>query len=173
MQVLDRYLSMARDKGMDHAIVVKTSEVYTAPWVRMKCQYGCTHYNKSLCCPPRTPTPAETRSILDSYSCAILLHKLWGSETRDIKSFNESAVEIELALFFDGYYKAFCFGSGFCRRCEKCNLTEGCVYSGRARPSMEACGIDVFATAAAEGLIFPVLKDTSERRNSFAIILVE
>jgi predicted metal-binding protein len=101
MEQFDRYLDSAREKGIDHAVVIETSRVYTAPWVRMKCQYGCRFYNNSLCCPPRTPKPEEMREILDSYSHAILLHKLWKRGVRDIRSFNEAVVAVELALFFD------------------------------------------------------------------------
>ena len=35
------YIKSAHDQGIHDAIVIKTSEVYTAPWVRMKCQFGC------------------------------------------------------------------------------------------------------------------------------------
>lgn len=173
MEQLDHYLSLAREKGIDHAVVIETSKVYTAPWVRMKCQYGCFHYSRSLCCPPRTPTPEEMRKIIDSYSRAILLHKLWKEGARVIKSFNEGVVDVELALFLDGFYKAWSLGSGPCRGCEECNIAGGCLHSDRARPSMEACGIDVFRTAAENGLPFPVLKHTEEDRNSFGLVLVE
>ena len=69
------YRKLAVDKGIDHAVAVKTSRVVTAPWVRMKCQFGCSGYGVSLCCPPRTPTPDEMRKILDSYTFGILLHR--------------------------------------------------------------------------------------------------
>jgi predicted metal-binding protein len=173
MEQFDRYLDSAREKGIDHAVVIETSRVYTAPWVRMKCQYGCRFYNNSLCCPPRTPKPEEMREILDSYSHAILLHKLWKRGVRDIRSFNEAVVAVELALFFDGYYKAWGLGSGPCKICEKCNIQGGCQNSDRARPSMEACGIDVFRTAAENGLKLPVLKHIEADRNSFGVVFVE
>ncbi len=173
MEPLDRYLSLAKEKGMDEAVVVATSRVHTAPWVKLKCQFGCHRYNNSLCCPPRTPAPDEMRIILDSYSRAILLHKLWPDGTTDIKSFNDTVVNIELALFFDGFYKAWAMGSGPCKRCEKCNVTGSCVHSSIARPSMEACGIDVFRTAADANIFFPVLRGREERRNSFGLVLVE
>ena len=170
---LDSYLKLAISKGMDHALFIETSEVYTAPWVRLKCQYGCRFYGKSLCCPPITPTDEHMRKVLDSYSRAILLHKVWEAETLDIKSFNETVVDIELALFFDGHYNAWGLGSGPCRRCDKCNMESGCSHIQRARPSMEACGIDVFKTAAGKGLPFPVLRSTKAYRNSFGLVLVK
>jgi predicted metal-binding protein len=44
------YIKMACQRGVDDAVVVETSRVVTAPWVRMKCQFGCAGYGMSLCC---------------------------------------------------------------------------------------------------------------------------
>ena len=55
---------MALKKGADHAVVVDTSKVYTAPWVRLECRFGCRRYNTSLCCPPRSP-PRRTIAFGD------------------------------------------------------------------------------------------------------------
>ena len=65
METLQPYLEAALKKEVDHAIVIETSKILTEPWVRMRCQFGCFMYGKSLCCPPRTPTPDEMRKILD------------------------------------------------------------------------------------------------------------
>ncbi len=43
-------------------------------WTRYKCQYGCGAYGKSLCCPPHTPTPDETKKILTDYNVGLLVH---------------------------------------------------------------------------------------------------
>ena len=58
-----------------------------------------------------------------------------------------------------GYVFAAAFGGGECRLCETCvaavtgaSTTAPCRKPFRARPSMEAVGIDVLATAAAAGL---------------------
>jgi predicted metal-binding protein len=173
MESLDRYIAWAKEKGVTDAVVVQPAKVYTAPWVTLKCRYGCFNYGKSHCCPPRTPTADETRRVLDCYSRAILLHEVWEGGTRDIRDFNTTVVDLEITLFLDGYHKAWSMGSGPCRRCEQCNVEGSCVHGNRARPSMEACGIDVFDTAAENGLAFRVLKDRDERRNSFGLVLVE
>ncbi len=170
---LKKFLAMARKKGMDHAIVVATSHVYTAPWVRLKCQFGCAHFGRSHCCPPRTPTPDEMRAVLDSYGHAILLHRNWHEGVRRIDAFNEAVVDLELALFHAGYYKAWSLGSGPCRGCGECNIAGTCVHGDRARPSMEACGIDVFQTAREQGLPIRVLTDFSNERHSYGLVLVE
>jgi predicted metal-binding protein len=63
MKQLEPYLQMALEKEVTDAVVIETSKVFTEAWVRMKCQFGCSMYGRGLCCPPRTPTPEDTRFI--------------------------------------------------------------------------------------------------------------
>src|SRR5271157_3369023 len=122
------YRKLALDKGIDQAVVVETSRVVTAPWVRMKCQFGCSGYGVSLCCPPRTPTPDEMRKILDSYTFGILLHRQIKKGGKSVERLSETAVDIERALFLDGYYKAWTLGAGPCDRCKACNM-KACLHA--------------------------------------------
>ncbi len=71
---LEKYCSVAVEAGATHARQIHPSSVATAPRVRLKCQFGCPGYGRGLCCPPHTPTPDETRAILDCYRRAILFH---------------------------------------------------------------------------------------------------
>ncbi|MEJ2717633.1 MAG: DUF2284 domain-containing protein [Deltaproteobacteria bacterium] len=149
---LEKYCGLAVEAGATHAKQIHPASVVTAPWVRLKCQYGCWNYGKGLCCPPHTPTSDETRAILDSYQRAILFH-IQSPSTRDrrkrFRSYFETLVELEGDMFKDGYYKAFVFLAGPCRICKKCGALEDnlCAHGGQARPSMEGCGIDVYQTA--------------------------
>jgi predicted metal-binding protein len=167
------YARLAHDLGHHDALVVRTSDVFTAPWVRMKCQFGCAGYGRTLCCPPHTPTPDEMRKILDSYSYGMLLHLHWQKDYRTVNSFNETLVDLERTIFLDGFYKAWALGSGPCDRCDKCNISGTCLHSDRARPSMEACGIDVFETARGQGLPIHVVRSHGEERDIYGLILVE
>ena len=130
-------------------------------------------HGKSLCCPPYTPTPDQMRHILDSYSHAILLHRYWLKGYGIVDEFNEIVVDLEIALFLDGYYKAWGLGSGPCRRCKECDTSGRCLNAYRARPSMEACGIDVFKTAGEHDLPIHVLRTHEEERDIFGAVLVE
>ena len=58
---LEKYIERALAAGFNHATVIHPSTVVTAPWVRMKCLFGCP-YRHSHCCPPTTPTPEETNN---------------------------------------------------------------------------------------------------------------
>ena len=70
---LKKYCQTAIEGGATHAKQIHPKSVVTAPWVRLKCQFGCPGYGKGYCCPPDTPTPDQTREILDTYQRAILL----------------------------------------------------------------------------------------------------
>jgi predicted metal-binding protein len=173
MKQLDLYLQMALEKEVTDAVVIDTSKVFTEPWVRMKCQFGCAMFGKGLCCPPRTPTPEEMRKILDSYKYGMLLHRHIQKGYKYINDFNEIIVDLERTVFLDGYYKAWAVGSGPCTRCKECNITGTCLHSEKARPSMESCGIDVYKTAKESDLPIQVVKDHSQDRDTYGLILVE
>jgi predicted metal-binding protein len=172
MKSLEDYCKKALELGIDGAKGIDPRSVVTAEWVRMKCQYGCTGFGLSLCCPPRTPTPDTTRKVIDSYQKAILLHRRPEKGERS-KILNEVMVRLEIEIFLDGYYKAWSMGSGPCRLCKECDLTGPCKHGYKARPSMEACGIDVFKTARDNGFHIQVVKTHDDERNLFGLILVE
>jgi predicted metal-binding protein len=140
---LNKYVTAALERDVDDALIIETSKVFTAPWVRMKCQFGCAGYGGHLSCPPHAPTPEQTRAVLDSYAFALLLHRHWQKGYKAVEDFNDVIVGLETAIFLDGFYKAFAMGSGPCTRCGECNISGTCLHPDRARPSMEACGIDV------------------------------
>jgi predicted metal-binding protein len=168
-RVSDQFKFLAKrvaDLGAIEATVIKASSVVTAGWVRLKCQYGCDGYGSSLCCPPNTPTPEETRKVIDGYETALLAHfGMNGGVTK-------AMVTLERETFLQGYYRAFAFGAGPCMLCKFCPK-EGCKHPDRARPSMEACGIDVFATARGNGYPIHVVLNKDCEQNLYGLLLVE
>ena len=174
---LKKYCDHALEGGATSAKPIQPSSVVTAPWVRLKCMFGCGGYDYSYCCPPHTPTAEETRKILDCYNRALLFHiETLSSKGRDKrKKFLQMLIDLEGEMFKDGYYKAFVFLSGPCRLCEECGKVTraSCNHGERARPSMEACGIDVFQTAWNNGFHIETLRDETEPRNNFCLMLVD
>jgi predicted metal-binding protein len=159
---------------------IDPKSVVTAPWVRLKCQYGCPRYGRGYCCPPDTPAPEQTRRILDSYNRAILFH-LTAAKTESgnrielIEDFLARVVDLEGEMFKNGFYKAFAILSGPCTLCKECGKLKGtpCHSGYRARPSMEACGIDVYQTAWNNDFPLAPLKDKKESQNIYSLMLVE
>jgi len=163
------FVEAAKRLGAAEAKLISPASVVTAPWVRLKCQFGCGGYGRRLTCPPRSPTPEQTRAVLDCYTSAVLVHCPGQGNWRSIK---QIVADLEREAFLAGHYKAFAFGSGPCDLCDECNL-QFCEHPGQARPAMEASGIDVFATARGNGFPIAVVRDHSCPQNYYGLVLVE
>jgi predicted metal-binding protein len=159
----------AVELGAGESKIIEVNSIKTATWVRYKCQFGCDGYGQCFACPPYSPAPEETQKILNSFQKAILIHCKSGSKT-DI---SKVVLQVEKEAFFAGYYKAFSMGAGPCRLCPECNLKGECRYRQKARPSMEACGIDVFSTLRNNGFTIDTLESTKCKANYFGVVLIE
>jgi len=159
-------VNAAVELGAKRARLVAPRRVTTAHWVRWKCRFGCSGYQSNLMCPPYAPFPAETREMLDQYKRAVLFEAGRG-EPKKI------AVALEKKLFLKGFYKAFGIGAGPCNLCKACAFEEGCRNPELARPSLESCGIDVFATAREHGFTINVVRDLNDAQHYFGLVLID
>jgi predicted metal-binding protein len=175
---LEKLCAMGIERGATHAKQISPASVVTAPWVRLKCQFGCPSYGRGHCCPPRTPDHDATRAILDSYRRAILFHvELAGSPDYQAlyTEYGSAFVDLEGELFKSGSYKAFLLLAGPCRLCEQCTAVddEPCTFPWKARPCMEGCGIDVFQTARDNGFFIQTLSEETETNHVYCLMLVD
>ena len=177
---LKKYCDKALENYATHAKPIHPSTVVTAPWVRLKCQFGCRGYGKSYGCPPDTPTPEETQTVIDCYQRAILFHveSIPGSKEkggRNVLKFFDMLVDLEGEVFKDGYYKALLFLAGPCHLCKECAKGKGepCLYGNKSRPAMEAVGIDVYQTVRNNGFFIETLKEKGDPKNLYALMLVD
>ena len=186
---------IALDSGANDLRLIATDIIKTAAWVRLKCRYGCKAYGKHLSCPPYSPTSEETEKILSDYEDAVLVefvglpkettvdprhihHHLWDL----ILQVEDVIFNLERHAFLSGCYKAFGFGAYPCSLCETCILKEGdidfhtvkrlCRHPDRLRPSMEASGIDVYATVRAAGFELEVVRSFDETIKTFGLVLL-
>lgn len=157
-----------KKSGVKDACIISPPEVETAAWVRLKCQFGCDCFGQCLVCPPFTPTPQQMREVLDAYHRAVLLHC---QPDADVKAI---VAELERDIFLLGYFKAFGLGAGPCYFCRTCPVEEKqCRHADRARPSMEACGIDVFSTVKKVGFPIEVVRQRRQCPNYYGLLLVD
>ena len=139
--------------------------------VRLKCVAGrCMNYGQSATCPPYAPELDSARKAFSRFHWAVLLKKdivpvadfadFARHTSHGLKKeieFNEVIVRIETMAFADGYYFAMGFGLGNCgySLCDStvcAALDSGrCRFPFKARPSMEAVGIDVYGLVAKVG----------------------
>lgn len=172
-KVQDEIVTLLKEQGASVVVLINVADIVVDERVRLKCQVPvCDSYNRNLMCPPHVPSVAEFREALKNYKQAILLQI-----SAELDEINASAPTEEVfsparklhELVNLGEKKAFtagvCFAAGFiggcCRLCDECVAVHGgmhCRFPFKARPSMEAMGIDVMATAEKVGLpmFFPI-----------------
>jgi predicted metal-binding protein len=82
--------------------------------------------------------------------------------------------ELERRIFLSGYRKALALGGGECDLCDVCDIQAGiCRRPDISRPSMEACGIDVFATALRAKYDMRILNSKDDEFTWFGMILID
>ena len=131
---LESLISSAYDYGAYKAKAIDPQIIVIENRAQVRCLIPrCTSYNKSLTCPPNTPSPEEVRKIVSEYSAAIMI-QVKGSEEEDGKTddmkkdynwvypsvYNLHKIihEIEKQAFDMGFYLALGLGGGDCRWCE-------------------------------------------------------
>jgi predicted metal-binding protein len=175
---MKKYLKKAEKFGVSWARLIHPKNVVVAEWVRLKCQYGCGRYGTCLTCPPFSPTPEYTRKMLAYYSRALIM--LYDvppgpkeKERNKRRKMRRQIASLEREIFLDGYYKAFAMASGPCNICKTCDTSQPCKFEDLGRPSMEACGIDVYATLANVGYKLEVVKSYDQLWHYSGLILID
>lgn len=142
----------------------------------------CPYYGNNLMCPPYVMKASEFQEILSKYTYAVLIQveisiseeiiqaayeensiaeffknrlPSFGPVWSKVNEFDELIGKVEAAAFNLGYRFAAGFSGGTCKLCDECVAKqpgEPCRHPFKARPSMEAVGIDVIKTAEKAGL---------------------
>jgi predicted metal-binding protein len=188
-ETLREDLENFRQKALD--LGASMSEIIPAAWVeidervRLKCAIPlCPYYDKCLFCPPHTPAPEVMRAALAKYEWAILFAQdvkpvadfadrskgrepsvQWAKKTLEI------TCQLETLAFSHGYHLSTGFAQASCLKAlcgqERCLVLEGkkCPYPLKARPSMEAVGIDVFQLVTKAGWdIYPIYRSVDPEK---------
>lgn len=170
---LKNLTKFAQANGASKASAILAASVVLDPRVELKCRVPlCPHFGRCLTCPPNVIGPEKFRNILDRYAHALLVQKRYGKDdlrsenvTRfqdleespeymtsmhaHFKDFADLMGAIESEAMKMGYRFSAAFAGGPCSYCQECaGPGQPCRHPFRARPSMEAMGIDVIATAS-------------------------
>jgi predicted metal-binding protein len=188
---LDRYCGLALELGASDATYIRADRVVVDDRVALKCSVPkCFGYGTCANCPPHSLTPDETRKIASQYRYAVILKYdvLPGVIVRNRETIVERVEaykrvfdmvsRLESEAFYDGYYLSVGFGAGSCKStfCYKneCAVLQGekCRLALRARPSMEAVGIDCYRMAVEQGWdIVPIGSDADAERISHGTLM--
>ncbi|MHA2247326.1 MAG: DUF2284 domain-containing protein [Candidatus Hodarchaeales archaeon] len=176
---LEKYCLLAKELGASDTKYIKTNQITIDERVVLKCIIPkCFGYGVCANCPPHSLKPEETQKYIAQYKWAVIFKYEIPPEVivRNKETIKERAGayhktfemvnKIESAAFYDGYYLSVGFGAGSCKStfCWKddCAVLQGnkCRFSLRARPSMEAVGIDCYKLAVELGWdIYPIGSD--------------
>ncbi|MEN6321845.1 MAG: DUF2284 domain-containing protein [Syntrophaceae bacterium] len=172
-KVLHAIISLLKKMGASKVVLINSAEIIVDERVRLKCQVPvCDSYNKNLMCPPYMPSVAEFRKTLKKFKQGLLIQvsaelneRYANVPTEEIflpaRKLHELVNIGEKEAFTAGFRFATGFIGGCCRLCDECVVVHGgtqCRFPFKARPSMEAMGIDVMATVEKTGLpvSFPI-----------------
>jgi len=175
---LTKWCERAVELGADKATVIGTDQVVVADWVRMKCLYGCDEPGVYKTCPPDgAPSVEQTRRVVGEFARAVLLGvgPVVGYDKSDAEAqrLNDAAKALERELFLAGFHKTWTMGAGPCDICDACSQGKDCPTPDQARPSMEACGVDVFTTVRNAGWEIDVVRTHESEYRFFALVLVD
>lgn len=181
---LEALCELARSRGACGVRTMDARGVVLDPRVRLKCMVPmCDHYGRNLMCPPNVMPLQEFSEVLKRYSWTILvqypipLHHFAADENargmeqayadkdysqqllRTERAFIDLMGLLEKEAMRSGHRFATAFSGGACRLCDECigqGSGQSCRHPFRARPAMEAMGIDVYETAKNAGLPFDI-----------------
>ena len=186
---LENYRQLALELGASRATIIPAQYVQVDERARLKCSMPpCPNYNRCAMCPPYTPEPEFMRKAFSRYNWAILfaidvpvedfahIERYYPHGKNYQRKADEIAGKIETPAFADGYRFSLGFGAGGCRD-TLCNgglcvmLDSGrCPHILKARPSMEAVGIDVVDLVKKVGWeIYPIYRGCDPRTIPSAI----
>lgn len=166
--MLKRYMQMAKDMGMAHAVVLAPQQVFFDPRAILKCRWGCEYKNPpDVKCQVRGTSQRERMDMLNSYQRILLVH------SHDAHQVSRAVLELERQAFLDGNH--FAFAIRYCRWCTECAVDQGgdCAFPEKVRPCDQAFGIDVFRTVRGVGLPIQVLQSKEDIQNRYGFVLID
>jgi len=172
------FIEVALRAGATAAKIIPSRLVAIDERVRLKCEVPrCAGYGQFLTCPPHVMSVDAFSRIRSGYKWGLLVQveaKNIDSTDKGKGRINQAILKenrklhrpfklklfeiveaVESAAFKKGMRFAAALVGGSCVLCERCvndKFTEVCRHPFRARPPMEAVGIDVVKTAENAGL---------------------
>ena len=166
--------------GALEGTAISARDIVTNDLMTMKCRIPtCWGYNSSYSCPPRTVTTSDMQAIIDDFEWALLLHipppepdAPYSDFYEYMNNMKEIIGRTEVEAQYTGYVNSMGFTGGPCTVCgmfspewiasRKANeepflctlLTREwgfCMQYYHCRPSVQAIGIDMYATARNAG----------------------
>ena len=142
----EKLVDKALELGAFEAKIIETDAVVFDPRSFLKCRFGCKRWGRFWTCPPHLGiTNEEFREAFGKYHRAIIIQAADPKKGQEVTL----AVEKEAMLTHNCMHA---FAMVLCVCCEECAYPEPCRFPQKARPSMDAYGIDIGKTVEPLGL---------------------
>jgi predicted metal-binding protein len=192
MTDLETFREKALELGAAAAEIIRASQIVVDERVRLKCTVPrCLRAGETPNCPPYAPELDVVRKAFAKFSWGILLKTHLdpienytpksGQEQNLLfhKKSGEIVYELERLAYKQGYHLAMGLGGGSCKdylcRGLICQFLDSgrCRFPLRARPAMEAMGIDVVDLISKVGWeAYPLLDDPGQIPCAISVGLV-
>lgn len=174
---LRKLKTKAQDLGASDAKIIATNEIPVEDEIIDLCQEPlCESYGQSIYCPPHAMKPQQFRELLTKYENAIIFKIQVSSEIllskerfNEFRKIYEIAAQLTALAIEAGFSESKGFAAGSCKpvycpeyQCQALIDGETCRYPDKARPSMEAVGINVFKLVKDVGWEIHKITETSD-----------
>lgn len=160
---MERMVDKARELGAYRAAVVPVPDIVLDASFRELCRNNmCGNYGKCWMCPPDVGEIDTLMERFGSFDWALVYQTVTSLEDsydfEGMMAAAEKHARLTEALMTvyprESFAKVWHLGAGGCHVCPVCAKREEqpCRYPERAVPSLEACGVNVSALAAAAGM---------------------
>jgi predicted metal-binding protein len=163
---MEEYLKMAKDLGLENAVLISGDQICFDPRAIHKCRWGCEYGLGSESCRDRNMSPETLQEAVRAYKHVLVLHG------HDINKLYKASLKIEQQAFADGNYFAATLGN--CNFCKECQAQQGkaCTSPESVRACPEGNGVDVFKTVRQLGLPVNTLKTRDDMPNRYTFVLI-
>lgn len=164
---LESLIEKAIDLGATQAKLIHTESVVFDERSFLKCRFGCNRWGNYWTCPPHMDISYDQfKSAFKRYTNAIIIQS--GSPENS----QEITLEIEKQAMLQ-HHCHFAFAMALCVLCDECAYPEKCRFPDRARPSMDAFGIDIGMTVKPLGLKVEFSEDGTLLPAWYSMVLLD
>jgi predicted metal-binding protein len=170
MNIVEKTMDHAKQLAYSNIAKFDVSKIVFEESLRTLCESNsCGKFGTNWGCPPGCGTPEDLKNQISEYQDGIILQKIYTlSDSFDFEGMQAGNDDFD-QLFYqmldfvdkENPKRYFAMKAGDCDICETCTYPDSpCVHPNKAKPSLEACCIDVTSLCKVSGINYINGKNT-------------
>ena len=170
MNISKEIVQFAKQKKYDNIAIIDTSDITFESELRAFCESNaCGKYGTSWCCPPGCGDAETLKKKILGYKKGMVVQKIYPLEDSfDLEGMRDASYKFNELFygmddFINNSYKEdhYSLKASSCKLCDKCRYPDQeCKNPEKARPSVEACCINVILLCQSCGIPYMNGKNT-------------